>query len=159
MKRASIDFVTGDATAPVGEGQRIIAHVCNDIGGWGAGFVLALSARWREPERAYRQWYEGRADNNFELGATQLVQVEPDLWVANIIGQRDVVDGPDGPPIRYEALEAGLAQLADEAYAMDASVHMPRIGCGLAGGEWALVEQIIERTLSARGVPVTVYDL
>lgn len=33
----SIAFVTGDATAPEGEDVRIIAHVCNDIGAWGAG--------------------------------------------------------------------------------------------------------------------------
>jgi hypothetical protein len=35
---------------------------------------------------------------------------------------------------------------------------MPRIGCGLAGGKWELIEPIIVRTLVARGVPVTVYD-
>ena len=40
-----IQFITGDATAPIGKGNRIIAHVCNDIGAWGAGFVLAISKR------------------------------------------------------------------------------------------------------------------
>ena len=154
-----IDYVVGDATAPLGEGRKIIVHVCNDIGGWGAGFVLALSARWPEPEAAYRRWFAARATNDFELGAAQLVDVGDDVWVANVIGQEDVVAAADGtPPIRYEAIEAGLSAVADEAYAMDASVHMPRIGCGLAGGEWPLVEAIIERTLGARRIPVTVYD-
>jgi len=36
---------------------------------------------------------------------------------------------------------------------------MPRIGCGLAGGDWHTVEAIIGRTLCAGGVPVHVYDL
>jgi hypothetical protein len=49
----AIDYRTGDATDPVGEGARIICHVCNDIGGWGRGFVVALSKRWPEPEA---QW-------------------------------------------------------------------------------------------------------
>lgn len=40
-----IHYVTGDATEPIGEGEKIIAHICNDQGGWGAGFVLALSKK------------------------------------------------------------------------------------------------------------------
>lgn len=157
---ATIEYVKGDATAPLaGDRAGIIAHVCNDIGGWGLGFVLALSKRWQEPERAYRQWYLERSANDFALGALQLVSVEPDLWVANIIGQHDIRATAEGSPVRYWAIEAGLADLADRADAMGATVHMPRIGCGLAGGEWPTVEAIIERTLVAAGVPVIVYDL
>lgn len=42
---------------------------------------------------------------------------------------------------------------------MSASVHMPRIGCGLGGGNWEFVESLIVEYLCDRGVPVTVYDL
>jgi len=143
----TIKYVNGDAAAPLaGNGAAIIAHVCNDVGGWGRGFVLALSQRWQEPERSYRQWYRERSANDFDLGAVQLVLVEPGLWVANIIGQHDIRATDEGPPVRYWAIEAGLADLADEADAMGAIVHMPRIGCGLAGGEWPTVEAIIKRT-------------
>ncbi len=154
-----IEYGVGDATNPVADGTRVIVHVCNDIGGWGRGFVLAISARWPEPEEAYLRWHAERESNDFELGAVQLVPVENDLWVANLVGQRDIIAGPDGPPVRYDAIEAGLAELTDEANAMGAGVHMPRIGCGLAGGDWEQVEAIIERTLVAGGVAVTVYDL
>ena len=37
-------------------------------------------------------------------------------------------------------------------------VHLPRIGCGLAGGKWEQVEPLVQQFLSARGVAVTVYD-
>lgn len=154
-----ITYVVGDATVPIGDGSKIIAHICNDIGGWGAGFVLALSARWSQPESSYYEWFDDRASNDFDLGAVQLVQVENDLWVANLIGQRDVVAGPDGPPVRYDAIEQALDRLAISALAMGASVHMPRIGCGLAGGDWTVVEASIRRTLGDAGVSVTVYDL
>src|SRR4029077_8760714 len=33
--------------------------VCNDAGGWGKGFVIAVSRRWPEPERRYRAWHRG----------------------------------------------------------------------------------------------------
>jgi len=39
---------------------------------------------------------------------------------------------------------------------MKATVHMPRIGCGLAGGEWSKVEEIINEVMA--DVQVFVYD-
>lgn len=198
----------------------MIAHVCNDSGGWGKGFVLALSRRWPEPEAAYRAWHRGRASNDFGLGALQTVQVERDVWVANMVGQHGVRRGGNGVPVRYDAIDAALARsgpvvritaqtrgpartsaalssvadaprrrppppcnrahqppltgidkprrhsarrskrqsLAHHALDLHASVHMPRIGCGLAGGEWCRVEPLVTGRLAARGVAVTVYD-
>lgn len=61
-----IQYLIGDATDPRGDGQKIIAHVCNDIGAWGSGFVVALSQRWAAPERSYRGWHD--AGDGFHLG-------------------------------------------------------------------------------------------
>lgn len=88
----------------------------------------------------------------------QLVQVRPDTWVANMVGQRGTRTGSGGPPIRYEAIEHCLALLAAHATELGASVHMPRIGCGLAGGKWSRIEPLIRDGLCAKGIPVTVYD-
>ena len=110
----SIQYVTGDATQPSGMGPRVIAHVCNDVGGWGRGFVVAISRRWPEPEADYRRWYRGREANDFALGAVRLVKVEPDLFVANMIGQRGVRGRPGRPPVRYDAIERALEPLAGE---------------------------------------------
>ena len=103
---SGITYVRGDATAPQGKGVKIIAHVCNDLGGWGKGFVLALSRRWPEPEAAYRRWHRERASNDFGLGAVQFVQVGPYIWVANMVGQRGMRTGSKGVPVRYEAIDA-----------------------------------------------------
>ncbi|MEV7182795.1 macro domain-containing protein [Kitasatospora sp. NPDC093102] len=157
---AEITYVRGDATAPQGKGVKVIAHICNDLGGWGKGFVLALSRRWPEPEAAYRRWHRERAKNDFGLGAVQLVPVGPYVWVANLVGQHGIRTGrSSGVPVRYEAIDTGLASLGEDALRLGASVHMPRIGCGLAGGRWERVEPLVTARLTARGVPVTVYDL
>ncbi|WP_327168705.1 macro domain-containing protein [Streptomyces subrutilus] len=153
-----IRIIPGDATSPRAEGPKVIAHVCNDLGGWGKGFVLAVSRRWPEPEAAYRAWHRGRSGNDFGLGAVQVVRVRPDVWVANMIGQRGMRTGSAGPPIRYEALADCLAALGDRALELGATVHMPRIGTGLAGGTWTRVEPLIDDALGARDVQVTVYD-
>ncbi|MFI1284977.1 MULTISPECIES: macro domain-containing protein [unclassified Streptomyces] len=151
-------IIAGDATSPQAKGPKVIAHVCNDLGGWGKGFVVAVSKRWPEPEAAYRTWHRGRSGNDFGLGAVQVVRVQPDVWVANMVGQRGIRTGSGGPPIRYDAVERCLAALAGHAVELGASVHMPRIGCGLAGGTWSRIEPLITAALCARDVEVTVYD-
>jgi O-acetyl-ADP-ribose deacetylase (regulator of RNase III) len=156
---AIINYIEGDATQPQAKGSKLIAHVCNDLGGWGKGFVLAVSKRWPEPEAAYRAWHKDRSKNDFGLGAIRLVQVEPYVWVANMVAQRGMKTGSNGPPIRYDAVRVCLKKLAGEAKSLGASVHMPRIGCGLAGGRWEQVEPIIAGELTSHDVEVTVYDL
>lgn len=151
-------YIKGDATAPIGSGVKVITHICNDIGGWGKGFVLALSKKWKMPEEAYRQWYKSQEE--FTLGAVQFVNVENKLYVANMIGQHGIYKDSKGlPPIRYDAVRQCLKEVALFTIAHKASVHMPRIGCGLAGGKWELMEQIIKEEFITKEIAVTVYDL
>lgn len=160
-----IAYVVGDATGPVGDGPYVIAHVCNDRGAWGPGFSGAVTRRWRKPERDYRDWYRwtvvsgSKSPTAFGLGRTYFSNVRGDLWVASMVAQYGT-RGPDNPmPIRYEALADCLAEVGRFARSEEASVSMPRIGCGLAGGTWDRVEPLIVEHLVGRGVPVTVYDL
>ena len=154
--RTEIRYVVGDATRPDAAGNKVIVHVCNDVGGWGKGFVMALSKRWPGPEAQYRAWHQDQ--DGFELGAVQFVSVGGELWVANVIGQQGLRPSGGVPPIRYEAIRAGLRRVAVFAAEHEASVHMPRIGCGLAGGKWEEIEPLIHTELSDKGILVTVYD-
>ena len=169
-----IDYVVGDATDPQGSGHKIICHVVNNVGAWGAGFVMALSAKWSLPEEQYRWWANNPNAANivykpFELGQVQYVEVDKyfiagsnaklySIWVANLIGQNGVRSFKNPRPVDYDAIAKGLADVSNNAMAVGASVHMPRIGCGLAGGEWSKVEFIIERYMDP-DLRVTVYDL
>ncbi len=158
----TINYVKGDATSPKGEGRRIIIHCCNNLGYWNAGFVKAVSKRWSAPERAYRQWATGHDKRlPFVLGNVQFVKVDTDLCVANIIGQSGIARGgfTYPPPIRYEAIRKALQRVCEVALTYNASVHMPRMGAGHAGGNWELIAEIVEAELSSKGVSVTVYDL
>lgn len=132
------------------------------MGYWNAGFVKALSKRWSAPERAYRQWATGHDKRlPFVLGNVQFVKVDTDLCVANIIGQSGIARGgfTYPPPIRYEAIRKALQRVCEVALTYNASVHMPRMGAGHAGGNWELIAEIVEAELSIKGVSVTVYDL
>jgi len=153
-----ITYLQGDATSPQCKGTKIICHICNDLGGWGKGFVLAISKKWPEPEKDYRKWHRERSSNNFNLGEVRFIQAETYIHIANMIAQRGMKTGSNGPPIRYEAVNQCLEKVALQAVELGASIHMPRIGCGLAGGTWNKIEPIITQHLSSANIPVYVYD-
>lgn len=166
----TIRYIKGDATSPQAKGRKIICHIVNDAGRWGRGFVLAVSDRWPEVEAAYRCWYKSKSaysglafgmgvtQDAFALGGVQSVMVRSNLVVCNMVAQRGTKSGSNGPPIRYEALGLCLVRIVVSARQFHASVHMPRIGCGLAGGKWEKVEPLIQQTLCDADVDVTVYD-
>ena len=160
-----IQYIKGDATSPkLSQGETgLVAHVVNTRGGWGRGFVLAVSSRWYQPEAAYRRWHRtgfNEQGEPFRLGNIQYQRVEPQLYVVNMLAQAGYLKGRsrlEAPAaIRLDALEACLEQLARLACQLEASVHMPRIGTGLGGGSWDLIEPVIDRQLKA--LVVTVYD-
>lgn len=156
----SVHYVAGDASkAQYGKGDKIIAHVCNDQGRWGKGFVMAITDEWgKGPGKMYRKWHKAGGKAKFGLGRAQLVKLTDKLSVANIIGQNGIKTGSKGPPVRYDAIEEGFDAVCWHAHAIEASVHMPRFGAGLAGGDWAKIEGIIQRMVNKHGIDVYVYD-
>jgi hypothetical protein len=90
--------------------------------------------------------------------------------VANIVGRHGIrtrkgirtesgtEPADSGPPIRYDAVWECLHTLAGHAVRLHASVHMPRIGCGLAGGTGDRVEPLVTEALGAGDVRTVVYD-
>jgi hypothetical protein len=145
-----LHYIIGDATEPI-KRPAVLPHCCNDAAGWGRGYVLALSAKYPEPERAYREWFKIGSYKELgkpELGKCQIVQVKPDIWVANIIGQHGTQYVGKTPPIRYEAIEEGLKTANQFATEKGATIHSPRLGAVLAGGSWPELENIIKRTVT-----------
>jgi hypothetical protein len=59
--------------------------------------------------------------------------------------------------IRHETLSECLKELGFHAHHLRASIQMPRIGSGLAGGKWEKVQPLICDTIP--GTEIFVYDL
>jgi len=151
---SEIQYIKGDATNPGARGVKIIAHICNDLGKWGKGFVLAISKKWPHVRQEYLRWYNDGA----KLGEVQFVEATPHIVIANMIAQKGIKTGSKGPPIRYDAVKECLYQVGEGAIRLNATVHMPRIGCGLAGAKWGKIEPIIEATLLRSNIQTFVYD-
>lgn len=141
-------------------------HCCNNVGAWGAGFVLAISKKWDLPEIAYKKWFETKKipdllfDNvyttgSFQLGQVQFVKVNDNIYIANIIGQK----GLGGFAVRYNALTLGMKYCSKFAEKYNLDIAAPRLGSGLAGGEWFEIENIINTELINKNIKVRIYSL
>lgn len=142
-----IYYVKGDATSP----QRrpaAICHVVNTKGVWGRGFVLALSRRWKLPEEVY--YSEAPV-----LGLIQWCQAEDGIIVCNMVAQNGLRKRTNPVPLDYDALTTCLTKMYSWLTYSHCTAHMPRIGCGLAGGSWPRVAEILEKTAT---VDTYVYD-
>lgn len=154
---AQIRYIVGDATAPIGDGNKLIIHICNNRGGFGKGFALALAEKWPEAKHSYKAWHNFDR-GNFQLGEARYHFMERYIWVVHMIAQEGY-SSPGKPAIRYDALRKCLRRVAGFASVLGASIHCPRIGAGLAGGDWVVIEKMIQEELVDKGFDVFVYDL
>lgn len=145
-----IRYVKGDATRPLRLPMTIV-HVTNDKGGWGKGFVMALERRFPGLGDRWRKLKQ-------KIGDVEIQGVAPMLDVAHCCAQSGYKSAQNPVPLDYDALRRCLRKVAAHVgYQGSAGVCMPRIGCGLAGGDWSRVEAIISDEL--KDVDVYVYDL
>jgi hypothetical protein len=90
-------------------------HIVNDVGAWGAGFVLALSRKWKLPETEYRKWANNKLpDDKFQLGEVQFMQVEEEIAVANMLAQHNLRSKTttQNIPLQYDSLDLCLEKVA-----------------------------------------------
>ncbi len=153
-----IDYHEGDATKPGGSGEKIIAHIVNDkTANWGGGgFAVSLKKRYPLSQKKFKEWVSFE-DGSLDLGRSHFVTLEGGLHAFSMIAQHGYGRSTN-PLIRYRALETCLTNLKFRAEKLGASIHMPRIGVGNAGGDWCVIEEIINDTLVNNGIKVNVYD-
>lgn len=150
-----IEYVTGNLLK---DGPRAIAHGCNAQGKMGSGIAAPIRAKFPVMYERYRTACE---DGDLVLGDVMPWRQEADdggefLRVYNLITQTE--PGPDGN------LYGIAIAVRDMLHRMDMFkvpvVGMPRIGCGIAGLEWADVEEAINiAAMKYPHITIQVYTL
>lgn len=168
-----IQTIQGDATSPrpVAGEAAVIAHICNDVGAWGAGFVLAINDLAMLPRQRYHHLAKayGAEKGSLETiprGVVQFVPVErPDvagkLYVANMVAQMglDKSEVSNGCLVDYDALRICLDQLFTFAKNNGCNVHFPKgIGSGLAGGDQNTIIGMITNAATGFTGDVTLWE-
>lgn len=150
-----LDF--GDDRRPI-----IVAHVVNDSAhAWSRrGVAAALGARYPQAARAFRAWTIASPDNLW-LGRTHTVELrdgDRTVTVVSMVAQHGFGPG-EVTRLRYDALHVTLTAVADLAQGTGATVHIPRIGAGQAGGRWDLIESDLAAVIADRGIGLVVHTL
>ncbi len=141
-----LQLTGGDVTTHRG----IIVHQVNCQGVMGSGVAKAIRDKWPIVFEKYKAVASPKC-----LGRTQFVQVGDETIVANLFGQNFY--GRDGKQYTdYEAFRKGLQELRKKAEHYNYPIALPYlIGCGLGGGNWEIVRDMIAEELS--GMDVTLY--
>lgn len=151
----TIKYMEGDASLPpFPEHMCIIAHICNNKGKWGRGFVLDLAKTHPKSQQSYLKL------SSFPLGTIQMVYSKDKTSVCNMIAQDGLPSKTNPVPCKVNYLRKCLRSLA--AFVKETNpftfVCMPRIGCGYGGLVWETIEEIIQETLLDVGICVFVFD-
>ncbi len=145
----------GDLLRLASEGAfDVIAHGCNCFCTMGAGIAKGVAAQFPAALEADCQTPKGERT---KLGTCSFAEVETahsKLTVVNAYTQfhyRGRGDKAD-----YEAIRSCMRWLA-ESYS-HARIGLPKIGAGLAGGDWPRIERIIGEELEDTDVTIVEYQ-
>jgi O-acetyl-ADP-ribose deacetylase (regulator of RNase III) len=146
-----ITYVKGDL---LGATQRVLVHGTNNKGVMGSGVARQIRARWPNVYEVYELKHKVFG---LELGSIVPVATLDGRIIVNAITQDGF--GRDGKVyVDYGAIERCFETINDRVDSWEVTeVALPRIGAGLGGGDWSVIESIINRT--AKNYTPVVYDL
>ncbi len=141
---------------------KLIAHGCNAQGVMGSGVARILYDKWPMVKSRYLYFVNvlnKNIDPDHLLGMVDFEWVDIDIEVANCFTQQNC--GTDKQVyLSYAALNDCFQRLKDHAIENKITeIAMPKIGCGLAGGDWERVKVMLEDKFKDTEIIVYVYSL
>ncbi len=134
--------------------EDIICHQVNCKGVMGTGLAKQIKSKYPNVYKEYKQLCTEQVDDL--LSSVQLISTNDRKTIANLFAQTGY--GRKRMQTDYDALRSCLQSLKDTVtHSNQTSIAIPYgIGCGLAGGDWTIVEEMIEDVLG--DCEVTVYQ-
>ena len=139
-----VDYIKGDITEAT---PSYIAHGVNCQNRMGSGVAKALYTKWPKVKEDYHRFCLTYDDSYQLLGKVSLAHVGGGKGILNCFTQRYY--GYDKKLyVSYPAVKAVFKAIEKMELG---ELAIPQIGCGLAGGDWKVVEEIInECTLNTK---------
>jgi O-acetyl-ADP-ribose deacetylase (regulator of RNase III) len=145
--------IDGDLVKMFDDGEfDVIIHGCNCFHAMGAGIAGQIAIRYPEALE-YDRYYSEKGDfkklsdytfaivNNSKMKGT----------VINLYTQYN-----PGPDLKITALDLGFYKLS-HTLSHKVRIGIPKIGAGLAGGDWDVIEPIIANHMQFHNVTVVNY--
>jgi len=146
-----ITIKKGDLLATKG----IITHGVNCVGGFGSGIAGQIAREFPYVREFYLTKHKSEG---WKLGDIQVVTISPDKLFVNCATQfnflpRDIVHAD------YTAIATCMHKLKLLSTAAELEINLPKIGCGLAGGDWNEVKKIIDNVFEYHPINVKIWEL
>lgn len=134
----------------------VISHGCNCFNNMGAGIAVAMTRafgcdQFRLEGPAYIADMNKLGQIDFEEKG---ITPEKSIYVVNSYTQ--YIPSVAKKPLDYEALTLCMRKINHRFKGMH--IGLPKIGAGLAGGDWNRIREIIQRELSDCDVTVVIYE-
>lgn len=140
-------------------GELFIGHQTNCFT-MGAGLARQIREKYPMVGEAFKRFISTHKDRSEILGKVQAVKISPYETVFNMFAQEYY--GRDQQYTQYDQLMFCLLKVCDyiKKSSIDGRLALPyKIGCGLAGGDWNEVYNIIQRISDDTGVDIVLYKL
>jgi len=146
-----IRYIDGDLVRDA-EQFEVIAHCANCFCTMGSGIAPQIKNKF--PEAYAVDCATGNGDMN-KLGTISYTQNTTPI-VVNLYGQYDYTGRRSGRmDLEYDALKSALIQMKEKFSGK--RFGMPKIGSGLAGGDWEVIERIISEVFAGEYVTIVNY--
>lgn len=145
-----LKYVEGDLFSTEAD---IIAHGCNCRNGYGSGVAYTMSQRYPKAKSLFHEKFD---EDGWWLGDVQFVLQNDGKYIANCATQYNFL--PRGfRHADYDAIRDCMEKVKRFAKDKGLTIAIPKIGAGLAGGDWAVIETILTEVFS--DYDVTIYYL
>lgn len=146
-------YIEGDLLKLFEEGEfDAIVHGCNCHNVMGAGIAKTIADKYPQALQADADYIIPKSyiDRLGNLSVSTVIIKGRKRFIINAYTQYN-----PGKDLDYNALELVLKKI-NQRYKPE-KIGLPLIGCGLAGGDWKVVEKLIKRQLKDCDVTVVEY--
>lgn len=144
----------------------VVVHGCNCWHKFGAGIARTIRDRWPEAYDAdldtpkglksklgkYSGAYIFRKGYAFFVVNAYTQYTYARMWATSLPGVTVI------PPIDYDAVRSVFKALAKEYANKPVRFGIPKIGAGLAGGDWDIIEKIIDEEMAGKDVTCVLFE-
>ena len=149
-----INYIEGDVLLALEKGELdVVLHGCNCQGGFGSGIAGQIARKWPHVRDAYLRLHRS---GGTILGFFQPVLIGNDQFIVNA-GTQDRYMPRGVVHADYDAINDVLESLKLYTTNKHQRIGIPKIGSGLAGGDWEEVERIALKHFSDRDITVYIY--
>ncbi len=137
-------IVEGDLLAKARNGDfDVIIHGCNCFCNFGAGIALQIMQQFPE---AYEMDKTTEYADKKKIGTYSFVRIVRNGKMFHIVNAYTQYEyGIDKIRCNYNAIDSVFRKISDVYNGK--RIGYPKIGAGLAGGDWNIISEIIERNL------------